>query len=117
MITWQLFGDQFFNEKLVVQILKVGIRVGVESAMRWGEEKEIGVVVKKEEIERAIEELMDDTKEGEERRKRANEVAQMAKSANHGSAAKPSEPWLVLHQNHQKNRLTTLSTTYLPIHS
>ncbi|KAF7818684.1 UDP-glycosyltransferase 73C6-like [Senna tora] len=81
MITWPLFGDQFFNEKLVVQILKVGIRVGVESPMIWGEEKKIGVVVKKEEIERAIEELMDDTKEGEERRKRANEVAQMAKSA------------------------------------
>ncbi|KAF7818691.1 UDP-glycosyltransferase 73C5 [Senna tora] len=66
MITWPLFGDQFFNEKLVVQILEVGVRVGVESAMTWGEEKEIGVVVKKEDIERAIEELMGDRKEGED---------------------------------------------------
>ncbi|KAF7818687.1 UDP-glycosyltransferase 73C6-like [Senna tora] len=64
MVTWPLFGDQFFNEKLVVQILEVGVRVGVESAMTWGEEKEIGVVVKKEDIERAIEELMGDRKEG-----------------------------------------------------
>ncbi|KAF7818690.1 UDP-glycosyltransferase 73C6-like [Senna tora] len=72
--------DQFFNEKLVVQILEIGIRVGVESPIIWGEEKEIRVVVKKEDIERAIEELMGDRKEGEERRKRVNEVVQMAKN-------------------------------------
>ncbi|TXG58402.1 hypothetical protein EZV62_016231 [Acer yangbiense] len=30
MITWPMFAEQFFNEKLIVQVLKIGVRVGVE---------------------------------------------------------------------------------------
>ncbi|GAU10712.1 hypothetical protein TSUD_426430, partial [Trifolium subterraneum] len=71
MITWPLFGDQFFNERFVVEILKVGVMVGVESPSNWGEEEKFGVLVKKEDVERAIEKLMDDKNyESEERRKR-----------------------------------------------
>lgn len=81
LVTWPLFGDQFYNEKFLVQILKVGVRVGVERPMNWGEEKKIGVLVKKEDIERAIEKIMEKTEEGEERRKRVKELAEMAKRA------------------------------------
>ncbi|KAG5055613.1 hypothetical protein AAZX31_03G167900 [Glycine max] len=81
MVTWPLFGDQFFNEILVVQILKVGVKVGAESTIKWGKEEEIGVQVKKEDIERAIESLMDETNESEERRKRIKELAEVAKRA------------------------------------
>lgn len=30
MITWPMFAEQFFNEKLIVQVLKIGVRIGVE---------------------------------------------------------------------------------------
>lgn len=80
MITWPLFGDQFFNEKLIVQILKVGVSVGVEAPVKWGEEDK-GVVVKKEAVGRPIEELMEESKENEEMRRRVQELGEMAKRA------------------------------------
>ncbi|KAK7337136.1 hypothetical protein VNO77_17696 [Canavalia gladiata] len=81
MLTWPLFADQFLNESLVVQVLKVGVKVGVESPVQWGMEEEIGLQVKKEDVERAIEKLMDETSESEERRKRVKGLAEMAKNA------------------------------------
>ncbi|CAJ1890978.1 unnamed protein product [Sphenostylis stenocarpa] len=81
MVTWPLFGDQFLNESLVVQVLKVGVKVGVESPVTWGEEEKVGVLVKKEDVEGAIETLMDETSESEERRQRVKELAEMAKGA------------------------------------
>lgn len=81
MITWPLFGDQFFNEKLIVQILKVGVSVGVEDPVKWGEEEEMGVLVKREDVERAIGELMSGTKESEEMRRRVEELGEIAKRA------------------------------------
>ena len=81
MLTWPLFGDQFFNERFVVQILRVGVSVGVQSPVNWGDEEETGVLVKKEDVQRAIEELMDEKNESEERRERAKELAEMATRA------------------------------------
>ncbi|MBA0574046.1 hypothetical protein Golob_001284, partial [Gossypium lobatum] len=81
LITWPLFADQFANEKLAVQIVEIGVRVGVEEPMRWGEEEKIGVLVKKEDVEAAIEKLMDEGEEGEERRKRAKRLGEMANKA------------------------------------
>ncbi|XVE90462.1 hypothetical protein DITRI_Ditri20bG0079900 [Diplodiscus trichospermus] len=42
LITWPLFADQFANEKLAVQILKIGVKVGVEKPLKWTEEEKIG---------------------------------------------------------------------------
>ncbi|XP_004494093.1 UDP-glycosyltransferase 73C1 [Cicer arietinum] len=81
MVTWPLFGDQFLNESLIVEILKVGVKIGVRSPMKWGEEEESGVLVKKEDVEKGIERLMDETNESEERRKRIRELGEMAKKA------------------------------------
>uniref|UniRef100_A0A2N9GNX3 Glycosyltransferase n=1 Tax=Fagus sylvatica TaxID=28930 RepID=A0A2N9GNX3_FAGSY len=81
MLTWPLFGDQFVNEKLIVQVLKIGVRVGVEDPVQWGEEEKIGVLVKKEDVKGAIERLMDEGEEREERRKRARELGEKAKRA------------------------------------
>ncbi|KAK7345471.1 hypothetical protein VNO77_16075 [Canavalia gladiata] len=81
MVTWPLFGDQFFNEKLIVQILRVGVKVGVEVPVKWGEEEKTSVLVTKENAERAINELMDETRESEEMRERVKELAEKAKRA------------------------------------
>ena len=61
--------------------MKVVVKFGVQTPMRWGKEEEIGVEVKKEDVERAIIEIMDVTSEGEERRKRTRELSEMAKRA------------------------------------
>ncbi|XVF76343.1 hypothetical protein PTKIN_Ptkin13bG0258900 [Pterospermum kingtungense] len=81
MITWPMFAEQFFNEKLLVQKLKVGVRVGVEVMVNMGEEDKSGVLVKREDVKKAIESLMDEGEEGKERRKRARKLADMAKKA------------------------------------
>jgi len=87
MLTWPLFGDQFFNEKFIVQVLRIGVRVGVESPVIWGDEEKSGVLVKKEDVVRAIEKLMDEGNEREERRKRVTELAEMAKKAVEGGSS------------------------------
>ncbi|CAJ2632510.1 unnamed protein product [Trifolium pratense] len=81
MVTWPLFADQFLNETLAVQILKVGVKIGVESPMNWGKEEESSVLVKKEAIIRGIERLMDESSESEEIRKKIKELGEMAKKA------------------------------------
>ncbi|KAA8518670.1 hypothetical protein F0562_016144 [Nyssa sinensis] len=80
MITWPMFAEQFFNEKFIVEILKIGVRVGVELPVRWGEEERVGVLVKKCEVENAIQTLMDGGEEGENRRRRARELGEIARS-------------------------------------
>ncbi|XP_059646801.1 UDP-glycosyltransferase 73E1-like [Cornus florida] len=81
MITWPLFAEQFYNEKFMVQVLRIGVRVGAEFAVKWGEEEKFGVLVKKEEVKKAIQQVMDGGEEGQERRKRARELGKMANRA------------------------------------
>jgi hypothetical protein len=58
MITWPLFSDQFYNEKFVEQLLKIGVSLLAQFVVQWGDEK-FGVVMKKEQLKRGIDELMD----------------------------------------------------------
>ncbi|KAF8395299.1 hypothetical protein HHK36_019242 [Tetracentron sinense] len=81
MITCPLYAEQFYNEKLAVQILRVGVRVGIEASVRWGEEEKVGVLVKRKDVKKAVDRLMDEGEEGEERRKRARELGEMANRA------------------------------------
>jgi UDP-glucosyl transferase 73C len=81
MVTWPLFAEQFFNEKFVVQVLEIGVRVGVEVVMHWGDEEKFGVLVKKENVKEAVERVMGEGNEREERRERARKLAQTAKKA------------------------------------
>ncbi|XP_059306976.1 UDP-glycosyltransferase 73C3-like [Lycium ferocissimum] len=81
MITFPMFAEQFYNEKFIVNVLKVGVRVGVEVSINsWNEEKN-GVLVNMDQVKKAIDQLMDKGLEGEERRKTANELAHMSKKA------------------------------------
>lgn len=49
-----MFVEQFYNEKLIVQVLKIGITIGVDVCMQWGEEDNGGVYVKREDIYRGL---------------------------------------------------------------
>ncbi|MCD9560191.1 hypothetical protein HAX54_018688 [Datura stramonium] len=78
MITWPMFAEQFFNEKLIVEV-RGGVEVGVKFPVRWGEEEKVGVLVCKEKVANAIEELMDGGEEGEKRRIRSKELEMVAR--------------------------------------
>lgn len=84
MITWPMFAEQFYNEKLVVNVLKIGVRVGVEIAMRMELEDENKVFVSRVQLKEVIEHLMDD----EERIKRATVLSKLAlKATNDGGSS------------------------------
>ncbi|KAK4419276.1 UDP-glycosyltransferase 73C6 [Sesamum alatum] len=79
MVTWPLFADQFHNEKLVMEVLRIGVSLGVEVAVKWGEEEKVGVVVKKDDVKKALDLLMDE--EGKEMRRKVRELGEMATKA------------------------------------
>ncbi|XP_008797684.2 scopoletin glucosyltransferase-like [Phoenix dactylifera] len=76
MVTWPIFADQSFNEKLVVDVLEIGVRVGARIA---GEGEE--VVVKSEKIERAVDWVMGSGEEADRRRTRARSLGEVARRA------------------------------------
>nr|GMD07170.1 scopoletin glucosyltransferase-like [Ipomoea batatas] len=77
MVTWPLFSEQFFNEMLVTQILKIGVPVG---ARVWARRTDRRVPINRENIEAAVKELMAG-EEAEERRSRAIALGNLAKKA------------------------------------
>ncbi|KAL2554324.1 UDP-glycosyltransferase 73C2 [Forsythia ovata] len=79
MITWPLFGEQFFNEKLVVQILGTGVRVGAEAVVDLISQERTGMKVMKDDVKAAIDMVMDKGKKGCERREKAKELKELAK--------------------------------------
>ncbi|XP_010910822.2 UDP-glycosyltransferase 73C3 [Elaeis guineensis] len=81
MVTWPLFSEQFLNENLVVDVLGIGVAVGVRTATKWGRGGEDGVLVGREDVAKAVERLMDGGEEGEERKRRAKELGEKAKKA------------------------------------
>ncbi|KAL7236550.1 hypothetical protein ACSBR1_019779 [Camellia fascicularis] len=78
LITWPLFAEQFSNEKLVTDILKVGVAVGAQEWCQWPDDTKI--YVKREDIEKAAAQLMVG-EEAEEMRSRAHALGDMAKKA------------------------------------
>ena len=75
MVTWPVFAEQFYNEKLVTEVLRIGIKVGVK---KWVQV--VGDYVEKEAIVMAVKGVM----EGEEAvdmRNRAKKLAGMAREA------------------------------------
>jgi hypothetical protein len=81
MITWPLFAEQFLNEKFIVQVLKIGVRIGVEVPVRFGDEKKVGMLVKKSRIVDVIEMCMEGGEDGEKRRCRTKELGNLATKA------------------------------------
>ncbi|KAF0920415.1 hypothetical protein E2562_034863 [Oryza meyeriana var. granulata] len=72
MITWPHFAEQFVNEKLVVDHLKIGMEVGVKGVTQWGsEQKEVKVT--RNVVETAVSMLMNEGEAAQEMRMRAKD--------------------------------------------
>jgi UDP:flavonoid glycosyltransferase YjiC (YdhE family) len=75
MVTWPIFAEQFYNEKLVTDVLKTGVGVGVKEWLRVH-----GDHVKSEAVEKTITQIMVG-EEAEEMRSRAKKLGQTARKA------------------------------------
>ncbi|PWA69717.1 UDP-glucuronosyl/UDP-glucosyltransferase [Artemisia annua] len=81
MVTWSHFADQFLNERFIIDVLKIGVRIGAEIPVSYGKNDNCEVKVKRENIKTAVECLMNNSEEGNARRKMAKELGEMAKRA------------------------------------
>lgn len=83
LITWPADADQFFDEKLVVEVLKIGVSVGNQRVISIKEEDQsFKELVKREKVLECVEKVMDDEGvEGRERRERAKLLAEKARGA------------------------------------
>ncbi|OIT21525.1 PREDICTED: scopoletin glucosyltransferase-like [Nicotiana attenuata] len=77
MVTWPLSAEQFFNEKLPTEILKIGVPVGAQA---WSYRTDSTVPINRENIQGAITKLMVG-QEAEEMRSRAAALGNLAKMA------------------------------------
>ncbi|KAJ4716274.1 Glycosyltransferase [Melia azedarach] len=78
MITMPLYAEQFYNEKLVTDVLKIGVSVGAQECTRSIDAKKFSL--KKGDIENALNRLMVG-EEAEEMRSRAQVLKEMARKA------------------------------------
>ncbi|KAB8082113.1 hypothetical protein EE612_003881 [Oryza sativa] len=79
MVTWPRYADQFFNEKLIVEVLKVGVSVGSKD---FASNLENHQVIGGEVIAGAVRRVMGDGEEGAEAiRKKAAELGVKARGA------------------------------------
>ncbi|KAJ1685324.1 hypothetical protein LUZ63_016714 [Rhynchospora breviuscula] len=77
MITWPRNSDQFVNENLIVDVLRIGISLGVKLP---DFDTEDVIMVKSEEIRKAVNALMDGI-EADERRQRSKDFSKKAQKA------------------------------------
>ncbi|KAF4388129.1 hypothetical protein F8388_014812 [Cannabis sativa] len=79
MVTWPLFGDHFYNENLVVNVLNIATTLWVEDSSKWGEEEKVRVMNDKgERVKNVLNEMLDGGEESKERRKRSRKLQKMA---------------------------------------
>ncbi|KAJ4782304.1 Glycosyltransferase [Rhynchospora pubera] len=81
MITWPQFGDQFTNEKLVVDVLELGVSLGTKALCWMPSVDDETIWVHREDIEKAIQKLMGEEEEAKAMRRKAADMADNAKKA------------------------------------
>ncbi|EER89403.1 hypothetical protein BDA96_10G098900 [Sorghum bicolor] len=80
VVTWPHFTDQFLNQKMAVEVLGIGVSVGITEPLMYQKvEKEI--VVGRNVVEEAVRSVMGGGEEAEERRRRARALAVKARAA------------------------------------
>ncbi|KAJ1691243.1 hypothetical protein LUZ63_015398 [Rhynchospora breviuscula] len=81
VITWPHFSDQFTNEKLVVDVLGLGVSLGTETVCWMPAEDDETIWVHRDDIEKVVQKLMGEEEEAKEMRRRAADMADRAKKA------------------------------------
>ncbi|XP_074278873.1 scopoletin glucosyltransferase-like [Silene latifolia] len=74
MVTWPVFAEQFYNEKLVTDILKIGVSVGLK---KWSRMPSSDDLIQREAIETALREITE-RDAAEDMRQRAKQLKDMA---------------------------------------
>ncbi|XP_073362233.1 anthocyanin 3'-O-beta-glucosyltransferase-like [Aegilops tauschii subsp. strangulata] len=84
MVTWPRYADQFNNEKVIVELLKVGVSIGAKDYASCVEAHE---VIGGEVIAESIGRLMGNGEEGDAMRKKAKALGCKARSAVEGGGS------------------------------
>ncbi|OAY66515.1 UDP-glycosyltransferase 73C5 [Ananas comosus] len=79
-ICWPHFADQFMNKRLVVDVLRTGVDVGIKGPLSYVDPNSVQLVTRQE-VERAVRSVMDGGEEAEERRQKAAKLAEEARKA------------------------------------
>ncbi|KAL0792786.1 hypothetical protein Bca101_064163 [Brassica carinata] len=75
MVTWPVGAEQFYNEKLVTQVLRTGVTVGAKRQVKGLED-----YISREKVVEAVREMLDG-EEAEDRRRRAKKLGEKANAA------------------------------------
>ncbi|XP_010028419.2 scopoletin glucosyltransferase [Eucalyptus grandis] len=94
MVTWPMFSDQFYNEKLVVQVLGIGASVGSTLYAMFGEGADL---VSRDDIDKAVRRVMA-SEEAEVMRRRAKLIREMARKAVAEGGSSDSDLTLLIEQ-------------------
>ncbi|KAJ4782306.1 Glycosyltransferase [Rhynchospora pubera] len=81
MITWPHFSDQFTNEKLVVDVLGLGVSLGTETVCWMPAADDKTIWVHRDDIEKAVQKLMGEEEEAKAMRRKVADMADNAKKA------------------------------------
>lgn len=79
LITWPCFVDQFSNESFIIDVVKIGVSIGVKEVIYSKEPDDVWV--KSETIKTAVDRIFDGGDEGDDRRKRTAHLRDTAKIA------------------------------------
>lgn len=79
MITWPISAEQFYNEKLITDVLKIGVKVGSLDWLSWNMEP--WGTVGRDKVEAAVKRLMGGGEEAVKMRNKARQIGEMAKRA------------------------------------
>ncbi|XVF67542.1 hypothetical protein PTKIN_Ptkin10aG0129700 [Pterospermum kingtungense] len=85
MITWPMSAEQFYNEKLIADVLKIGVKVGSLDWLSWNMEPR--ATVGRNKVEAAVKRLMGGGEETMEMRNKARQIGEMAKRAVEGGSS------------------------------
>jgi UDP-glucosyltransferase 73C len=80
VVTWPHFVDQFLNEKMAVEVLGIGVSVGVKEPLTYQVTKK-EILVGRDVVEAAVRSVMSGSEDAEERRRRARALASKAQLA------------------------------------
>ena len=80
LLTWPGFSEQFFNERLLVDALRVAVPSGVKIPF-WISKPAGADFLRREQVQNAVEMMMDGGAEGEERRRRVTDLGNLARKA------------------------------------